>query len=290
MEKDGINTGGGDMPQMLVCYCKVARKPQGTLFQRDFETDIKEVINPNEKSVERYGRPWRFSQPKIYNGYLFGKLGYIASGTETKPFYDEEQHDFIQQTIDTPLTNFVLYAIDLSKQILAFEIKPPDIKYQSFRGAFEKFIAKRPDIGLEIEDFMETSKFIAWVNDVERITLFKATLRVPNPEWSKHPSRIYDYLGTTNADKGKIELIKSKGSTDSLITNQTIIEDVVTYGEEGYSDVYARGEKGERPIIFDSRKSSPSDRMEIDKAMTNDAKLKLIMDMLGKFIVRKFKK
>ena len=160
----GQKLGGNDMPQMLVCDCKVARKPQGPLFQRDFKTDIHEVINPEEKTVERYGRPWRFSQPKIYNEYLFGKLGYIASGMETKPFYDEKQHDFIQQTIDTPLTNFVLWTIDLSKQILAFEIKPPDIKYQSFRGAFERFLAKRPDLSLEIEDFVETSKFIAWVN------------------------------------------------------------------------------------------------------------------------------
>jgi len=277
------------MPQMLICYCKVARKPQGTFWQRDFKTDIQEIIDP-DKVIERYGRPWRFSQPKVYKEYLLGKLGFIASGIETKPFYDEKQHDFIQQTIDTPLTNFVLWAIDFTKQILAFEIKPPDIKYQSFRGAFEKYFAERPDIGLEIEDFVETSKFIAWVNDVERITLFKATLRVPNPKWSEHPKRIQDFLGNTHADKAKIELTKLKGSTDSLNTDKTIIEDAVVYGEDGYSDIYARGERGERVLTFDSRKSSPSDQMEIDKATTDDTKWKLVTDMLDKFIVRKFKK
>ena len=231
------------MPQMMLCYCRVARKPQRTLFQRDLESDIKEVINPEEKTVERYGRPWRFSQPKIKNNYLFGKLGYIASGMETKPFYDEERHDFIQQTIDTPQTKFVFWVFDLLKQILAFEIKPPDIKYQSFRGAFNGFLLKRPELGLVIEDFLETSRFKAWAEEVERVTLFKATLRLPNPNWSKVPKIIQDIIRKTKADKGKIELNKDKDSIDSLNINETIIEDAVAYGEHGYSDIYARGEK-----------------------------------------------
>ena len=84
--------------------------------------------------------------------------------------------------------------------------------------------------------------------------------------------------------------IKLKGSTDSLNTNETIIEDAVIYGEDGYSDIFARGEKGERAITFDSRKSSPSDQVTIDKDITDNAKRKLIINMLGKFIVRKFKK
>lgn len=278
-----------EMPQMLVCYCRLARKPQGTLWQFDFKTAIQGVIDP-EKTVTRYGRPWRFSQPTIVENHLLGKLGFIASGKETRPFYDEEKHDFVPQTIDTPLTNFSLYVIDLLNQILAFEIKPPDIKYQSFRGAFEKFLAQRPDATLEIEDFLETSKFIAWVNEVERITLFKATLRVPNPNWSKHPDRIVDYLKNTNADKAKIELTKLKGSTDSLNTKQTIIEDAVTYGEDGYSDVFAHGEKEQRVVTFDSRKNSPSDEITVDKSTPEETRWGLIKDMLDKFtMLRKLK-
>lgn len=279
--------GSDEMPQLLVCYFKVGRELQSTIFQHDFETDIQEVINPDEKSVERYGRPWRFSQPKISNGYLYGKLGYVASGTETKPFYDEDRHDFIRQIIDTPLTNFVLWTLSFSEQILAFEIKPPDIKYQSFRGAFKGFLMKRPELGLVIEDFLEKSTFKAWANEVKRVTLFKATLRLPNPNWSKVPIGIQNIIRKTEADKGKIELVKNKDSADSLNTNDTIIEDAVTYGEYGYSDIYARGEKGER--TFDSRKDSPSDQIDIDKDINDDAKAERITDMLKKFIARKFK-
>lgn len=282
-----MKAGGHEMPQLMVCYFHVAREPQSTLFQRDFKTDIQEVINPEEKTVERYGRPWRFSQPKTSNDYLSGKLGYIASGTETKPFYDEEHHDFVQQTVDTPLTNFVLWTLDLSKQILAFEIKPPDIKYQSFRGAFNGFIMKRSELGFEIEDFLETSTFLAWANEVKRVTLFKAKLRLPNPNWSKVPTSIQDFIRKTEADRGTIELIKDRDSADSLNTKDTIIEDAVTYAEYGYSDIYARGEKGER--TFDSRRDSPSDQTDVDKEITETEKEKIIKDMLEKFIVRKFK-
>jgi len=278
------------MPQMMVCYSKLARRPQGMLWPSDFKADIQKVIDPEERSVKRYGRPWRFSQPKISDEYIFGKLGFIASGVETKPFYDEKKLDFIQQTIDTPLTNFALFAIDLSNHILAFEIKPPDIKYQSFRGAFEKFLSLHPSLNLEIEDFVEREKFIAWVDDVERITLFKATLRIPNPHWAGHPKWIQDFLRNTGADKGKIELDKSKDSTGSLKTKQTIIEDAVKYGEDGYSDIFARGEKGQRPVIFDSRKSSPSDEVVVAKDITDESKLKHITDLLNKFILRKYKK
>ena len=277
---------GDDMPQLMVCYLKVAREPQSTFFQQDFKTDIQVVINPEEKTVERYGRPWRFSQPKTSNDYLSGKLGYIASGTETKPFYDEEHHDFVQQTVDTPLTNYVLWTLDLSKQILAVEIKPPDIKYHSFRGAFKGFLMKRPELGLEIDDFLETSTFLAWANEVKRVTSFKATLRLPNPNWSKVPKSIQDVLRKTEADKGKIELNKSKDSTNSLNINDTIIGDAIAYGEYGYSDIYARGEKGER--TFDSRRDSPSDQTDVAKDITEDEKKEIITNMLEQFIARKY--
>jgi len=282
------------MPEMLVCYCKLARKTlaqgeQGAFWPRDFKTDIQRIVDPNE-ITERYGRRWRFSQPKIEDGYLFGKLGFIASGTKTYPFYDEQKHDFIQQAVETPETNFVLWAINLSNQILAFEVKSPDIKYQSFRGAFEKYLRRFPAIGLEIEDFIEMSQFKSWVNDVERITLFKATLRVPNPNWAKHPQRIQEVLRIPNADKAKIEWSKLKGSKDSLDTVDTLIGDTVSYGEEGYSDIFARGEKGQRVSTFNSRRSSPSDVVTTDKSANDDVKWKLITDAVGKFIARRFKK
>lgn len=164
------------MAQMLVYFCKVARKPQRTLFQRDFDTDIKAVINPREQ-VDRYSRTWRFSQPKVRNRHLVGKLGFTAPGTETKAEYNEETNDFVEPTVDARQATFVFWVIDLSNQVLAFEAKPPQIQYQSFRGAFEKFLAGHPEMGFQIEDFLQTAQFLAWVkNEVDRVVSFKATL------------------------------------------------------------------------------------------------------------------
>ena len=268
--------GGYDMPRMLVYFSKVTYKPQRTLFQRSFEIDVQKVISP-EKIVTRYGRPWRFSKPKIHNGYLVGKLGFMLSGTEKKVDYDEQIQDFIEQTVDSKQSSFVFWVIDLSKQVLAFEAKPPDIMYQSFKGAFEYFLRECPDIGLTVEDFVQTSKFVAWVKNMERVISFKANLRAPNPDFSKHPKIIQEILGDTNADRARLELTKLKDSTDSLDTEKTI-KDVVKYGESGYSSIVARGKKGEQLKIFDSSKRVPLERMDIPKGIADDAKWELIID------------
>lgn len=270
------------MPQMLVYFSKVTYKVQRTLFQRSFEDDIKEVINP-DTIITRYGRPWRFSRPKIYEGCLIGKFGFMLTGTEVWGDYDEDIKDFIEQTIESKQSAWVLWAIDLSNHVIAFEAKPPLIYYQSFKGAFEDILEKRPDFGLTVEDFVQTAKFVEWVRGVERVINFKASLRTPNPDFSKHGKILQIILGDTNADRAKIELSKLKDSTDSLETKNTI-EDLVKYGEEGYSSVRASGEKGKQVKIFDSSKSVPSERMDIAKGIKDDAKWKLIIKALTKFL------
>jgi hypothetical protein len=267
---------------MLVYFSIITHKPQRTLFQRSFDTDIQEVISPDER-VLRYNRTWRFSKPKIQNGCLVGKLGFTSSGTERKADYDEQIKDFIEHTVDAKQSTFVFWAVDLSKHVLGFEAKPPDIKYQSFKGAFEGFLEKRSDIGLTVEDIVETSKFVAWVKNVERVIGFTANLRTPNPDFSKHPKIIQELLEDTNADRARLELVKMKDSTDSLDTEKTI-KDVVKYGEDGYSSIVARGEKGEQLKIYDSRKRVPVERMNIPDEINDDKKWNFILRALRKFV------
>ncbi len=270
------------MPQMLVYLSIITYKPQRTLFQRSFDTDIQEVINPDAK-VSRYNRTWRFSKPKIRNGFLVGKMGFTSSGTERRADYDEQTKDFIELYVDAKLSTFVLWAMDLSSQILAFEAKPPDIKYQSFKGAFEGFLDERSDIGLTVEDIVETSKFVEWVKNLDRVTKFTANLRTPNPDFSKHPKFIQELLEDTNADRARLELVKLQESTDSLDTEKTIRE-IVKYGEDGYSSIVARGEKSKRLQIFDSRKRVPMERVDIPEGIDDDAKWKSIIKAIGNFV------
>ena len=93
-------------------------------------------------------------------------------------------------------------------------------------------------------------------------------------------------MGETNADRARLELTKLKDSPDSLNTD-TVINDVVEYGEEGYSSILARGKKGEQVKIFDSSKSTPSQRIEVAKDINDESKWEIIVDALRTFITRK---
>jgi hypothetical protein len=128
---------------MLIFFSKVALRAQMTLKQAEpsfsFSSAIKEAINP-DKTVFRYDRKWRVSQPIYKANFFVGKLGFMSSATETKTYYDEKLKDFVEQAVDFRQGHYVQWAIDLSTQIMAFETKPPDIKYQSFIGAFSKLL------------------------------------------------------------------------------------------------------------------------------------------------------
>lgn len=272
------------MPQMLVYFCKVTYKIQRTMFQQSYEIDIQKAINP-ENIINRYERNWRFSKPKIKDGYLTGKFGFIQEGKEMIGDYDEEKQDFIQRTIDAKQTTWVLYAIDFGSHILAFEAKPPLIYYQSFKGAFEKNLdTNYPQLNFMVEDFVQTSRFLAWAKEeVDKVISFKASLRARNPDYSRDPKFIQRLMGDTNADRARLELSKLKDSPDSLNTD-TVINDVVEYGEEGYSSILARGKKGEQVKIFDSSKSTPSQRIEVAKDINDESKWKTIINVLKTFI------
>ena len=273
------------MLQILVYFSIIAYKPQRTLDQAlpqySFRQAITEVVDP-DITVSRYSRTWRFSQPKIHNGYLVGKLGFLSAGTEKRTDYDEVKKDFIEQTVDSKESTFVFWVIDLSKQILAFETKPPDIRYQSFKGAFEGFLNRRSHIGLTVEDIVETSRFIEWVRTVDRVTKFTANLRAPNPDYSRHPDFIRRILEQTNADRAKVELVKVTESTDSLDT-ENAIKDMVEYGEKGYSSIMARGQEGEQLRIFDSRRRVPVERTSFPEGATDEQRWNSIIEALRQF-------
>ena len=275
---------GSDMLQMLVYFFRVTYKQQRTLFQQSYDVDIQKVINPKD-IVNRYERDWRFSKPTVKGNYLMGKFGFVRRGKEEIGDYDEEQQDFIRQTIDAKQTTWVLYVIDFENHVLAFEAKPPLIYYQSFKGAFQKNLdSNYPQLNFIVEDFVQTSKFVSWVKEeVDRVTNFKASLRARNPNYARDPKFIQRLMGETNADRANLEFSKLKDSTDSLNTG-TVINDVVTYGEEGYSSIVARGKKGEQIRIFDSSKKTPSQRIDVAKDIKDTLKWKTITGALKRFL------
>ena len=275
------------MARLLIFFGKVAYKPQMTLAQARgvrFTDNIKEVVNP-DIHISRYGRTWRVSQPIYRDESFVGKLGYMSSTTEKKTYYDEERRDFIEQPVDTKQGHYVQWAIDLSTQMIAFEAKPPDIKYQSFIGAFGGLLNERPDIGLTIERIMQPDKFFEWTKQVDRITKFTAHLRTPNPDFASRPRIIQALLEDTNADSAKVEINKNKESGETLNTKKTI-RDLVEYGEEGYSTIIAHGFKKGSPKIFDSKRRIPIERIDVPLSIGVEA----IWDYIIRELKKKFRK
>lgn len=274
------------MPRIHICFSKIARKPQRNLFERSFNDDIREALDPKAQ-VERYGRNWRFAKWKERNGYLVGKFGFSSQGTEMVTDYDDAAQDFVELQVNSKLSSCALWVLDTQKQVLAFEIKPPLIEYQSFKGAFEGFLQLHPDAGLTFEDYVETARFLAWVkNDIERIISFKANLRTPNPDYSKDTDYILATLEQTNADTARVEFHKLDGSGDSLNTEGTI-EQIVKYGETGYSSIKAEGKKGDLTKTYDSKKRIHKERVSVIESIADDAKWDIIIERLRKFVNEK---
>ena len=250
------------MPQILICFSRVVHKPQLTLdhalSQRNFTDELMTALDPN-RTVTRYRKNWRFSQPKIMNQkYLVGKLGFISSVQESITDYDENQKDFTQQSIDIRQATFSQWAVDLSTQMIAFETKPPKIRFQSFIGAYKGILNQHPETGFTVEQILESAKFFDWVGKLDRITRFTASIRAPNPDFASRPRIIRELLEDTNAVSAKVEL----KSEQSLNTEKTIVQDLVDYGEDGYSRIVAYGEQNGHKQTFDSKREIATERID----------------------------
>lgn len=258
------------MPRLSVSFAKIAYSPQLTLKQafarHSFADDLKTAIDP-DLTVTRYSRTWRFSQPKsVGRKFLVGKLGFVSPMTETKTDYDEDRKDFIERSVDTRQGHYVQWAIDMSTQMVAFVDKPPDIRFQSFFGAFSSLLFERPDSGLMLEKILESEKFFSWASKLDRISRFRANIRAPNPDFASRPQIIVALLQDTNADHAKVEL-RSNGSLDTEKT----IHDLVEYGEDGYSTIVAYGEKRGQQKKFSSGRQISSRRLNIPLRVMSDA-------------------
>ena len=269
------------MAQILVYFSRVVYKPQTTMFQKGFESDIKEAINPDATAF-RYKRTWRFSKPQYYDGYFVGKLGFVSSAKEKVTFYDEKKKDFLEKSINARPTHYVQWVLDSSTQILAFETKYPDIKLGSFMGAFRGLLDKSANLNLTVEYIMESEKFFDWVERVGRITKFTAKIRKPNPKYDKRTNVVHDLLEETNADSAKIDITKAKDSADSLNT-ETTIRELVDYAKEGYSDINAQGFENGHERHFDSKRKLPTERIHIPIGLSVQQIWDSIIDAYKKF-------
>lgn len=213
---------------------------QGKLFAINIRNELLRALDPALK-VERYRRVWRISKLEDKGGYLCGKLGFFKSKLTEEMYYDEKIADFVTLERDSregALSCFVLYTPNKEHReaILAFEEHPPDIRRQSFIGAFSNFLLKARS-PYEVQSARHEIKFVTWLAEMERIIEFSGTFRKPNPRWHPRTQQVQDIIEQTNANRMKI-VAKADKNSEGLMVGESILGGIVEHTQEGRYGVF----------------------------------------------------
>lgn len=226
-----------------VGFARVHLGRQGSVEDTTLRQDLHRILDPSSK-IKRYSRVWRVSRLEEKGDFLCARMGFSKSRLAEETFYDEQAADFVTLEHDShegSVSCFVLYLPPdkPDEAVLAFEEQPPDIRRQSFMGAFAKFLADAHS-GYAVESIRREVDFIAWLDQMERITEFTGTFRRPNPRWRPRTEQVEEIITSTHAYKMKLTAEVEDGQ-DSLDIAETILGGIVEHSKYGYGDYSAKG-------------------------------------------------
>lgn len=224
-----------------VFFAKVTRKLR--LFDRSFGEDFLEAVQPGG-SVTRYHRTWRFSRPRLTQSqFIRGKLGFVQLGEEEIADYDEKLQDFVTRKSVARQAHYSHFVADTDTEILAFEERQPDIRRQSFLGAFRGLIALA-DFEADVELLSDASSFPEWASKVDRVTRVRAVVHRPNPGYAEDAHAIRDLIEQSGAET--VEVLAKPAPGASLDPTAEWIQGALTQvSEHGQGTVAATGQRGE---------------------------------------------
>ena len=244
-----------------VTFAKVVRAgTQATVFERSFAEDIVNAISPDVR-IRRYGRLWRVSKPRELDGFVAAKLGFERTGRGHAVSYDERVQDFVVMEQPSEQGNFVHFVIDLPRQVLAFEEKPPDIKRQSFLGALSALL-NQSQYQFEIQPLPDLADFQEWLQTVDRVVRFHAVLKRPNPEWRERTQKVRELIESTGADQVALDARVNNPQQTGLEVQKSILGDAVEHAGGGYAKVVATGVDEDKIKRFNSAQNIRSTEIE----------------------------
>jgi len=256
-----------------------------TLFESaSFQTDVLRALDP-ELSVLRYGRRWRLSTPQMYEArWLWGKLGFESSRIAEAVRYDAVRHDFVITPGAEEVGTFTHYVLDTTNQYLLFEERPPDIKRQSFLGAFKELLeTTENEVRLTVEPVYDPSDFASWLTTVERVTRFRAALRLPNPNWDQRYEAIRAVMEPTKAGHLAIEL-RPADAESGLDAKGTPIEDFADFAAQGYGTTKASGQVGESRKFWDSGRRARGDDMTVEPGEASPSIVQRMVSIIQRLV------
>jgi hypothetical protein len=242
------------------------------------------ALNP-DVDITRYRRRWRLSQPNFEDQWITGKLGFERMRDTERIYYDESIKDFVIEDAPTEAATFSHYVIDLQSQYLVFDFRPPEIRLQSFRGAFQAMLDTSP-IGhfLSVEAITDTQEFRDWLETTDRIETFRVSVRRPNPSFQGRPERIRELLEETNAGRLDIEATAARDDAGLQVTG-TDLETLAEYAADGYGKITARGQDGPFITRFSSNRSAREEEIEVEPNEPSDSlieRMKAVLARIGR--------
>jgi hypothetical protein len=187
------------MPRRRLTLLRLVRDEdaQRSLFEAaDFRDAALLALDP-DRPVSRYNRVWRLSQPTIEDGgaWLWAKFGFQRRRASQQTYYREDLKDFVTEDGQADQGTFTHFALDLERQYLCVELRPPDIRLASFSGAFNGLLQHtRQETRLTVELVPDVERFERWLEQAQRIDRLRIGLRRPNPSFHGRPEAIRELL------------------------------------------------------------------------------------------------
>ena len=209
--------------------------------------------------------------------WLWAKLGFQRARSKT--FYDEKTHDFVSGAAADLEASFAIFALDVTTQYLSFELKPPEIDLESFRSALDALLRlNKREFRFTVELVPDVVQFEKWLLGVDRVSRLRIALRRPNPSFAGRPLAVRELLEKSNSARVTIEAVAPEG--ESLNVEGSDLKDLTTYSGEGYGDITASGQRGDRRARFESRRNLRTTEIQVTKGETAQAIARRLIESL----------
>jgi hypothetical protein len=247
-------------------------RAQLAIIHDQFVDQLRLALDPSRVETS-YNRTWRLAKPEFRDGVVFGKLGFARRSRTPEVEYDEVRHDWVTHDSPARQGNYSHFVIDLGTQCIAFEERPGDIFNTSFTRAMGKFLATG---GLEIDLLSDTNTFETWLAQVDRVTRFYVSLKMPNPGFSKRADETRKIAEEIDAERLSIEAESETG----LNVGGTILEGAAETAARGNGKYRASGYVGPRRRFYDSAKQFLKGAVEVTDDDSSETIQSKILDLL----------
>lgn len=257
-----------------IARAQIAEPKQPSMLETSAEI-LARVLVPGA-SVERYRRVWRLGHISVEGDLLLGRIGF--EGERQTFTWDEESKDFVPGP--TPNGLVVPFVINMDNFRVVFQVRPPDIKVNSFTGALEGILKGATDQDWRVEPLTHQIRFEAWRSTVDKVTRLHFHIEQPNPNWEGRPSleELMRRLG--NLDTADFGFAAENG----IVTDDELIVELVDHVQRNYGRGTAVGtrEIDGRVIesVLDTDLGETEEIGSVAEVTRSDAELALLMGEL----------